>query len=461
MNNETVLSAADREQIEQHGLSEEHVRRQLKLLTDPPSGIELLRPAVVGDGVVQIEDARHGELLELYESAAAEGRFTKFVPASGAASRMFESLAAVNLGEASEEHQQAWKRWLRDFECFPFQGELADHLQGRGISLAEAVIQCDVTLLSALLDEEGLGYLRRPKGLVPFHRYREEVRTPFDEHLVEAAGHIRDREGRCRLHLTVLKQHEEVFKRHLEARQSGLERYLDASFDISFSFQEPDTDTVAVGLDGRPFRGRDGRLLIRPGGHGALIHNLGRLGADLVFIKNIDNVVPDGRRDVVILWKKLLGGYLLDLEQKLAPLDRPLRVCGVVPVAGEPGGGPFWVRDASGGESLQIVESSQIDSSQRKQAAILRRSTHFNPVDLLCRLRDHRGQPFDLERFVDPEAIFVADKSHRGRPLKTLEHPGLWNGAMAFWNTVFVEVPGTTFAPVKTVFDLLRDEHQA
>jgi hypothetical protein len=331
-------------------------------------------------------------------------------------------------------------------------------------------------------------------------------RTPFEEHLVEGTGTVRDGEGRCRIHFTVSPEFEREFRTLLEARRAFLERSYSARLDVTFSVQHPSTDTIAVDLENRPFRLDDGSLLFRPGGHGALLRNLADLGADLVYVKNIDNVVPESRSKTVILWKKLLGGLLVGLERRALALSqaleapgcpgsvlddaarflrasfgvpvppaesheglcrtldrrlrRPIRVCGVVRNQGEPGGGPFWVEGADGEVTAQIVESSQVDVSSPAQKAIWSSSTHFNPVDLVLSLRDHAGRPYDLGRFVDPSTVFISKKSRDGRELKALEQPGLWNGAMAGWNTVFVEVPGETFAPVKTVLDLLRPEHQ-
>lgn len=505
------LTDADRRQIADHALDETTVLCQLEHLRHPPSPVDLDRPARLGDGILVLPQARHGELLALYDEASAAGRFSRFVPASGAASRMFKALAAVLAGEGSADDLAFSRRFHARLDDFPFHDELAAAVAERGGD-GETLLS---VLLSALLDADGLAFAERPKGLIPFHRSGgengEEIRTPFDEHLVEAAAHLRDGSGCCRVHFTVLEEHEPLFRERLEQLRPKLEERFDVRFEIDFSQQDPSTDTVAAALDGGPFRDDDGRLLFRPGGHGALLDNLGRLDGDLVFIKNIDNVVPDARREAVVTWKKLLGGLLVELEMKLtklleraekegdqggegfvddaltflaenlgAPVDpaalpgeasarrahlvdrleRPLRVCGMVPVAGEPGGGPFWVRSADGSISLQIVEGAQIDTECPDQAEILARSTHFNPVDLVCRLRDHHDHPFDLARYVDPEAVFVAQKFHQGRPLLALEHPGLWNGAMAAWNTVFVEVPAATFAPVKTVLDLLRPEHQ-
>jgi hypothetical protein len=300
-----------------------------------------------------------------------------------------------------------------------------------------------------------------PKGLLPFHRYPDGSRTAFEEHLFEAANTVRDAAGLCRVHFTVSPEHRNAFVATLAEVRLRVERATGARFDVSFSEQAPSTDTIAGAPDGGPFRTASGALLFRPGGHGALLKNLGdvaRAGGDIVLVKNIDNVVPDARRGPTLLWKRLLAGLLVKLERQ-SRRDRPIRVCGVVRNEGEPGGGPFWV-DGKGGESLQIVESAQVDLNDPSQAAIWKTAAYFNPVDLACSLCDGAGKPFDLARFVDEDAVFIAGKTHEGKPLKALERPGLWNGAMAFWETVFVEVPKETFAPVKTVLDLLRPEHR-
>jgi hypothetical protein len=302
---------------------------------------------------------------------------------------------------------------------------------------------------------------RTPKGLLPFHAYPGAPRTPFEEHLHEAAGTVRDAAGLCRVHFTVSPEHRKAFEDKLAEIRPGVESATGARFSVSFSEQSPATDTIAGGADGGPFRTAAGGLLFRPGGHGALLKNLedvARAGGDVVLVKNVDNVVPDARRGPTLLWKRLLTGLLVRLERE-SRRDRPIRVCGVVRNEGEPGGGPFWVAGPRG-ETLQIVESAQVDLADPAQEAIWKTATHFNPVDLACSLRDAVGQPFDLARFVDENAVFIAEKTHEGRPLKALERPGLWNGAMALWETVFVEVPKETFAPVKTVLDLLRPEHR-
>lgn len=418
-----TFSAEDRVRIEAQGLTVEEVERQAALLRNPPPAAKLLRPCTVGDGIMRIDEGEHEELLALANEAARAGRLSKFVPASGAASRMFASV----LGGGPESPER--KRFFESVDAFAFS------LTG------------DLDRLAAT-----------PKGLLAFHRYPEGSRTAFEEHFFEAAYTVRDGAGTCRIHFTVLPAHRASFERALSQFLPRVERLTGARFEVGFSEQSPSTDTVAIDENGRLLRDSEERLLFRPGGHGALLKNLAETGGDVVLVKNIDNVVPDGLRAPTVLWKRLLSGLLVRIE-RTSPRDRPLRACGVVRNEGEPGGGPFWV-EGPAGATRQIVESAQVDLANPAQASIWRAATHFNPVDLACSLRDASGRPFDLARFVDERAVFIAKKTHDGRALYALERPGLWNGAMALWETVFVEVPKETFTPVKTALDLLRPEHQ-
>lgn len=541
------LSEADRIQIETHGLTVDEVARQLRLLQHEPPPIRLDRPCTPGDGILQLSVERHAALQSRFHDAAAAGRFAKFVPASGAATRMFRSLLALRNSDGDDDstEQSAAQRLLSEIDRFPFRQALADVLRERGLDLERLVESFEVQpILEALLDEpsfetadetRALGYGSFPKALIPFHVSGGEARTALDEHVEEAAEHLRSDEGACVVHFTIPQHREMEFRQAFRGVAGRLEARLGGRYELSCSIQRPSTDTVAVSLDGddegRPVRvqggDEDGKLLFRPGGHGALLPNLGDVavdtGADLVFVRTIDNVQPEERRREVLLWNRLLGGYLLELEAEIVEhlgaleraeragslgeaevdaglrfaaeklnlahaldylerplrvkhawlvdrLDRPLRVCGMVENEGEPGGGPFWVRHASseadgnanGNQVItpQIVEQAQVDTTDPNQAEIAAAATHFNPVIMVCRLRSHRGDPYDLDSFVDPETVFLSTKSHEGRPIRVLERPGLWNGAMARWNTIFVEVPGAIFAPVKTVFDLLRPAHQ-
>jgi hypothetical protein len=508
------LTDRDRAQLDEQGIPPEEIERQLELFRDPPPPTHLERPCTVGDGIMTLPAERHDELLALQERAAAAGRLGRMVPASGAASRMFKTLSAQleagaemtreELDRRADEGDEPARDTLRlaaEIERFAFCDEV----------LRMAASERDYRrLLEHLLTSDGLDYAEQPKGLILFHRYPDRPRTAFEEQLVEAASVVRDRGDRCAVHFTVAPAHRAGFERLLEQLRPVLRERLGASFDVSFSVQSPSTDTIAVDPELRPFRREDGSLLLRPGGHGALIGNLGTLEHEIVQLKNIDNVVPDHLKPDVVRWKRLLVGVFVEVQTRIFALlerleqeqptpelmsesrrllledfgldagggaaamgdladqagqlrerlERPLRVCGVVRNEGEPGGGPFWVRDAQGLVSAQIVEASQVDADAPGQQEILRSATHFNPVDLVCGVRDRHGRAYDLDRFVDPRTVFISRKSHAGRPLLALERPGLWNGAMAHWNTLFVEVPVETFAPVKTVFDLLRPQHQ-
>jgi hypothetical protein len=485
---EELFTDADLRQMAELEIAPEEAMRQIELFRNPPPFTRVVRPCTPGDGIRMIFDSDHDRLLGFWEEAALQGRIGKLVPASGAASRMFKALLE-DLHDCPAEPSAEVRQVMDNLHRFAFFEELEAALR-QGERRA---------VLEHLLTGKGLGYADLPKALLAFHRYPEGPRTSFEEHLVEAAATTRDANGICRLHFTVSPGHEDELRRLLEEVRPRYEERLGARFEVSFSFQNRSTDTLAVDPENRPFRAKDGSLLFRPGGHGALIrnlHDLAREGWDIVLLKNIDNVVPDDRKAAGLLWKKLLAGALLALQKRIfGYLERLEDAPSVTPelleevekfmtdalvrpvppeislraeelrqyflrIQGEPGGGPFWVESPGGEVSLQIVEASQIDPGDSTQQKILRSSTHFNPVDLACALRDRHGQPYDLERYIDPTTVFIAKKSHEGRTLKALERPGLWNGAMADWNTVFVEVPDATFAPVKTVLDLLRPEHQ-
>lgn len=507
----------DREQLRERGISLEQAADQLAALAAGAPRAVLDRPCTRNDGITVLQESELDRLCRLGDEAARTGRFLKFVPASGAATRMFQDLAAAGnrapepAARVAELEGLPEYPVLREFmdrlDRFAFHSDLERKLRSRGHRLrALRGAGRFREVLDCLLGDQGLGYGALPKAVVPFHRYPDECRTPVAEHLAQARAYVRDRSGKVRVHFTVSPEHRTAVERHVAETRRGYED--DATrYDVTLSEQRPDTDTLAAGLDDLPFRRPDGSLLFRPGGHGALLANLNDLAADLVFIQNIDNVTA--RPGAAIRYRKALAGclvetrarafeYLDGLRPGAAPsflddafdfvravlsvvppegmedapaakrvrflretLDRPFRVCGVTPSSGEPGGGPFWVRGGDGACSLQIVESAQVDMAQPRQREAFAASTHFNPVDLVCGVRDRRGRPFDLARFADPALVSVSVKSSRGRKLKALELPGLWNGGMARWNTVFVELPGECFAPVKTVLDLLRPEHQA
>lgn len=493
------FEAADLRHLEEVGITPAEARRQLRLLRHPPPPLRLVRPCTLGDGIVELPRERSSDLHRRLEDALARRSMVKLVPASGAATRMFQALLARDGG--------AVRRFLAAVDAFPFHTELEQALARRGLSLGELASSHQAEpILRALLDDDGLGFASLPKALVPFHRYGAVSHTPLEEHLRETAVLGR---GAVRFHATVAPDVRPKIEHLVPELLARLRDDLGTELSVELSEQASSTDTLAVDLDGIPVRDQSGRLLLRPGGHGALLRNLAALDADVVLVKNIDNVLPGPRQAETVEVEALLFGELLRLEERqhqlqrrlretsapgsddldaartllceelgrpdsaahdgpaeslreslLRELERPIRVCGVVRNTGEPGGGPFWVADSDGSVTPQIVESSQIDSDDDTQTAIARRSTHFNPVLLVGSLRDDRGEGYDLERFVDDRTSFVSRKSADGTELFALERPGLWNGSMAGWCTVFVEIPGTTFAPVKTVFDLLRDEHR-
>ncbi len=477
-----MFTEKDLHQIEQHGLTREAVERQIENFRRGFPFLKVVRAASPGDGVVVVDDAAADAAQARYEQAAHGLSVVKFVPASGAATRMFKELFEfVNEGKRGKGIDTL----LENIERFAFWPELKAVLP-EGAD--------DRTVVSCIV-KQGLGYGQKPKGLVTFHAYPDGARKAVEEHLVEGAAYA-STDGVARIHFTVSPEHRAGFESLLAEKVPLYEKRFGIRYEISFSVQKPSTDTIAVNPDNTPFRQEDGSLLFRPAGHGALIENLNEIDADIIFIKNIDNVTTDARRGDTIRYKKVLAGLLLELqeqafahlraleagtadlaevaafvEQRLcvklpaacdaallrAVLDRPIRVCGMVRNEGEPGGGPFWVANPDGTESLQIAESSQISPDDMP---LMKSATHFNPVDLVCGVRTSQGGKFDLRRYTDPSTGFISSKSSGGRELRAQELPGLWNGAMARWNTVFVDVPITTFSPVKVVQDLLRPQHQ-
>lgn len=468
--------------MEEHGLTPAALETQLKNFREGFPFLPVTRAASCGDGIRVLDAAGIEQAAARYDRAKESLRVVKFVPASGAATRMFKDLFEfVREGRRTAVVGEL----LANRRRFAFWPEL------------RTIIGDDADELRTVenIVAEGLRYGETPKGLVSFHRYGDEVRKAVEEHLVEGAQYAAAG-GEVKIHFTVSPEHLTRFEALLAEKIPGYESRFEVKYRISFSVQDPSTDTLAVNPDCTPFRRADGRLLFRPAGHGALIGNLGKIDADIVFVKNIDNVTTDARRGDTVLYKKALAGVLLALQERifeylmalevpgaeLEPiaafienelcvklpkdygtallrqvLDRPIRVCGMVRNEGEPGGGPCWVAGADGLETLQIAESNQIAPEKRE---LMRLATHFNPVDLVCSFRTSKGGRFDLQEFVDPATGFISRKSDGGRELLAQELPGLWNGAMARWNTVFVEVPITTFSPVKVVTDLLRPEHQ-
>lgn len=505
-----AFTEQDQDQILVQGVSLDQIDQQINYFVNGFPYLNVIKAATIGDGIVRIEEDQIPAYIHRFDAAAHERDLVKFVPASGAATRMFKSLFAAMDGKSDKSVDEVFAR-LTDFA---FYDDLKAAMAAKGQDLDKAVAENDwqpslrKTVLQFLLTDEGLEYGSLPKGLLKFHQYIDGPRTPVEEHLVEGAAYANS-DGLVKIHFTVSPEHRERFEALIDEQKSDYEAWLGVTFDITFSEQKKSTDTISVNLDNSPFRNADGSLLFRPAGHGALIENLNDIQADIVFIKNIDNVVPDEIKEPTVTYKKVLAAVLLDAQQQIAriqgllaseevsdgylaeadelfrrtlftlppegfetlskeekadyfrrKLDRPVRACGMVKNVGEPGGGPFWARNQDGSVSLQVVESAQIDLANPAQKAIFDEATHFNPVDLVCGLKDHNGRKYDLPAYRDPLTGFITAKSKDGKDLKAQELPGLWNGAMADWNTIFVEVPLITFNPVKTVNDLLRKEHQ-
>lgn len=509
------FSQKDLEQLQKIGVSKENVLNQVDTFKEGIPFVRLEKAAVVGEGIFRFSAEEQEELVAYFEAHRSNKTLLKFVPASGAASRMFKAL--FNFLDTYDSHAEslstylertsdkAVKRFLDGLKRFPFSKKITTRIESKHTSEDEMAY----LFVQDMLTEAGLNYGFYPKGLLPFHEYGETTATPFEEHLKEAALYA-NTEGKANLHFTISPQHNELFKKEEAAVSNGVSKKWETQFNISYSNQKPSTDTIAVDMQNNPFRNGDGSILFRPGGHGALIENLNEQHADIIFIKNIDNVVTEKNLQEVSDSKKMLAGLLLKTQKKAFQftqllndekitaevltetqafleaelnvrfhdgyralgindkiailkdkLKRPIRICGMVKNEGEPGGGPFWVSDQNKNISLQIIESAQVDLDDQRQSKILKQSTHFNPVDLVCGVKDYKGEKYDLLKHVDTKQGFITEKTKEGKALKALELPGLWNGAMAYWNTIFVEVPLVTFNPVKTVNDLLKPSHQS
>jgi hypothetical protein len=510
----SVFTEEDLRYLSEKGISQQKALGQIKTFSEGIPPVRLARAAVVDDGILRFSEGEQERLKEHYREQVKGLQVVKFIPASGAASRMFKALFAfLNTFDPDMDS-------LEEFLNGPEQKDVRVFFEGlRHFPFYEAIrsrtgIPSDseagdlYAFVREMLSEDALNYGFYPKGLLPFHKYDSEFATPFEEHLKEAAAYASSGDS-ARLHFTISSQHLELFQAEYRRVAERVAERFGCEFDVEYSYQKAATDTLAVTPDNKPFRDQNGQLLFRPGGHGALLDNLNEQDADLLFIKNIDNVVPERSLETISSWKEVLGGFLLSLQEQAfsyarileeGPVDvqllsrihdflktrlnvhfaesysgfsleeqisvlkdklgRPIRVCGMVRNEGEPGGGPFWITDAWGHETLQIVESAQVELDREDQASIFQGATHFNPVDIVCGVRDAFGRKFNLMNFVDDKQGFITGKTYEGRPLKALELPGLWNGGMAYWNTVFVEVPISTFNPVKTVNDLLKPAHQ-
>ncbi len=505
-----MLSQQDLNQLAAKGISEEKLNSQLEEFKTGFPFLKLEAAASVGKGIIAPTEADVKQYEEAWEQYKAQGHsIVKFVPASGAASRMFKDMFAFADADYDVPTTDFEKKYFDNIEKFAFYDALDDACRKNlGAGVTELIANGRYKDVARnMLNADGLNYGQLPKGMLLFHKYSEGPRTPMEEHLVEGALYAAS-DGKAAVHFTVSHDHLPMFKQRVAEKLDFYASKYGISYDITFSEQKPSTDTVAANPDNTPFRNSDGSLLFRPGGHGALIENLNEISADVIFIKNIDNVVPDRLKADTVSYKQVIAGILVTLQKKAfdyletleagaynhekleeiirfvqhdlccrkadikeledadlviylkKKLNRPMRVCGVVKNVGEPGGGPFLTYNQDGTVSLQILESSQIDKNNAEYMEMFTKGTHFNPVDLVCAVKDYKGNAFNLPDFVDRTTGFISSKSKNGKELKALELPGLWNGAMSDWNTVFVEVPLSTFNPVKTVNDLLRDQHQ-
>ncbi len=505
-----MLSQEDLKQIAAKGITEEQINTQLEEFKTGFPFLKLEAAASIGKGIIALDKDKCKEYESAWEKYKATGKkIVKFVPTSGAASRMFKDLFAFLKADYDTPQTDFEKRFFDGINKFAFHDTLdATCVKNEGKDINQLIAEGNYKAVVAnLLEDKGLNYGQLPKGLLLFHKYEDGARTPMEEHLVEGALYAASK-GKSSIHFTVSHEHMPLFKQMVADKECYYKNKFGIDYDITFSEQKPSTDTIAANPDNTPFRTEDGRLLFRPGGHGALIENLNEIDADIVFIKNIDNVVPDRLKADTVEYKQAIAGVLVSLQDKVfsylqlletgnytheqlediirfvqqdlccrkadikhledaelviylkSKLNRPIRVCGVVKNVGEPGGGPFLTYNQDGTVSLQILESSQIDKSNKEYMDMFTKGTHFNPVDLVCAIKDYKGQPFNLPQYVDKTTGFISNKSKNGKELKALELPGLWNGAMSNWNTVFVEVPLSTFNPVKTVNDLLREQHQ-
>lgn len=505
-----MLSPKDLEQIERKGISEQQIKKELEEFKTGFPFLKLDAAASIGNGIIATSAEDVKRYTEAWNAYKAEGKkIVKFVPASGAASRMFKNMFAFLTADydvPTTDFEKTFFDNVVKFAFYPALNAMCEKNEGKNIEalMGEGNYKA---VVANLLEAKGLNYGQLPKGLLLFHSYEDGARTPLEEHLVEGALYA-DSKGMVHIHYTVSPEHRTLFEKKVADTKDKYEKAYNVKYDITFSEQKPSTDTIAVNPDDTPFRNADGSLLFRPGGHGALIENLNEIPADVVFIKNIDNVVQDRLKADTVTYKQVIAGVLVSLQEKAfeylrlldegtynhekleemirfvqrdlccrkhdikeledaelviylrSKLNRPMRVCGVVKNVGEPGGGPFLTYNQDGTVSLQILESSQIDKSNTEYMKMFTEGTHFNPVDLVCAVKNYKGEKFNLPDYVDRATGFISSKSKNGKDLKALELPGLWNGAMSNWNTVFVEVPLSTFNPVKTVNDLLREQHQ-
>lgn len=503
------FSAQDLLFLTQTGRQLESVQEQLDRFQSGFPALRLVKAARIGEGILKVEPEDMPDLIQGYAEAVKQRRSCKFVPASGAASRMFRSL--YGFLDAPDQMSKEIERFFSELPSFAFYAALEASLKEKGEDIKDLLSrQAYSRILQELLLEAGMNYGQLPKALICFHREKGSVRTALEEHLIEGMNYCRSKDGQVHLHITLSPQHISLVQAFLEEVLSAYEAQFDVRFHISMSTQDPTTDTIAVDMDNQPMRDEEGQLIFRPGGHGALLSNLNQIDADWVFIKNVDNVTTDLWKHPTYLWKETLGGLFVRHQEKIfaylrrldeeatmpealekeiiaymkeelnitsplaysdwslerrkahlhKKLNRPLRVCGVIRTEEQTGGGPFWIEESDGSLSLQLVETAQINLEDSQQQEIAAQSSFANITDLVCGWKTYQGHTFDLMQYRDPETGFITQKSLNGQALKAQELPGLWNGSMADWTTILVEVPTSTFNPVKSVMDLLEAAHQ-
>lgn len=504
MKNNPLLSSKDHRQIKRLGLDLNTVEKQMALHRHGSTFLKLRRSCALKDGILSFTSTQRKNLISFYEKHSEKYKLIKFVPASGAASRMFSEW--FNASEKGSFGSAELDRlFLKNLTKYPFFDLIREKSPGRRL-----IGEKDIGgLLSYVLFSDGLNFSKYPKALIPFHYYHSgEIRTALDEHICEAAQYVLDKNNTCHIHFTLTPDLKKDAVKYLKTALSKYEKLYKVKYNITISLQESSTCTIAVDEHNRPFRDEQGRIVFRPGGHGTLLGNLNKLNADFIFVKNIDNVAPETLWEDIIPYKKMIGGLAIQMQEEIftalrqlenketgsaqteqiadlcseklniifprnfarqsqkekvkfffSALNRPLRVCGVVKNENEPGGGPFWVEEQDGTLTLQVVEGAHVDKKRKDQSAIWSQAGYFNPVDMVCGIKDYRGRKFNLLNYVNNDAYLITVKSEKGCAIKALEVPGLWNGSMAYWNTIFVKMPFIVFNPVKTVDDLLRPEH--
>lgn len=508
-------------EINTFGISKEQIIQQLKLFESGTGFIDVIEPCKKGNGIFAVDETQHTELIEIYSLAALSGRLTKFVPASGAATRMFSKIQSY-LNESGDIYFSKLKsdsckypkaksvfEFITNLQNFAFYDELKSILTRENIFSENIKDDSNISvILKRLLDPEGLNYAFYPKGALPFHKYENKARTAFEEHLFEAAKLVLDQSNKVKVHFTISEEHTELFLKIINMSVNEFEM-KGIQLEVDYSYQKKSTNIVSVTPDNKLFLDSKGNLVFRPAGHGALIENLDEIDGDIILVKNIDNILPSTKNDLSILYQKIMTGFLISIQKQIfcylnsienknynekliseitefakemlqlylpedfdkhttdakadylfLKLNRPLRVCGMVKNEGHPGGGPFFVQNKDGEVSIQIVEESQINQNNSKHLKIFKASTHFNPVDMILGVRDYKGRKFNLKNFVDETSGIITTKTYEGKTIKVLELPGLWNGSMAYWNTVFIEIPAETFNPVKEINDLLKQAHK-